>query len=122
MARPLKKDFEKRDNRLTVYLTDKEREALNDVSKTQDRPMTQLVIHAVREWISRLSEPPESLRQAKHEKIMGQDKEMIRGFICRNGHPFWIEWVEPMSPRCCPVCGTEREIKRIWDGFVHKGI
>lgn len=121
MARPKKAANEVRDNRLTIYLTDNEKESLHRVSEAQNRPMTQLVNTAVQEWLNRLIEPPEGLRTARYENIMEQDTEMLRGFICRNGHPFWVEWVQPTNPRCCPVCGSEREIRRIWDGTIRKG-
>lgn len=122
MARPKKADTEKRENRLTVYLTDQERDALSSVADTQDRPMTQVVIMAIKEWMDRLLNPPEALKIAKYEGIMKQEKEMTRGYICRNGHSFWIEWTTATEPRYCPVCGSEKEVKRIWDGTVRKGM
>ena len=39
MARPKKADSEKRENRLTVYLTDEERDTLTGVADREGRPM-----------------------------------------------------------------------------------
>jgi hypothetical protein len=122
VARPKKASSDVRENRLTVYLTDEERDALENVAQLQERPMTQIVITAVKDWMGRLMNPPEALKQARIERIMKQDNETVRGYVCANGHPFWMEWVTPTGPRCCPVCGSEREIKRAWDGTVKKGI
>ncbi len=122
MARPKKNKSEIRDNRLTIYLTDLERQVLNEVATIKDRPLTQIVILAVRDWIERLSEPPIVWRRAKHEKTMQQEKEHTRGYVCKNGHPFWIEWATATEPRYCPVCGSTADIKRTWDGIVKKGL
>lgn len=122
MPRPKKTNTAKKDNRLTVYLTDTEAEALKAVSERDERPMTQIVTSAVREWLLRLLEPPESLRRARHETIMQEQSLMVRGFICANGHTFFIDWVEPKDPMTCPMCGTAREIKRTWGGTVKRGI
>lgn len=120
MARPKKDESEKRENRLTVYLTDDERDTLATVAEQENRAMTQVVIVAVKEWINRLMNPPELLKQAKYEKIMQTHKESLLGYICRNGHPFWIEWASATGPRFCPVCGSEKEIKRAWDGTIQR--
>jgi hypothetical protein len=84
--------------------------------------MTQLVVTAVKAWIAQLLALPRPLLVARYEGIMHQDSQMLRGYICGRGHPFWVEWVTPTSHRCCPVCGTEQEIKRIWDGTVRRGL
>lgn len=120
MGRPKKPDIEKRENRLTVYLTDEERDTLATVAERENRAMTQVVIVAVKDWINRLMNPPEPIRIAKHDKIMQEKSEALRGYVCRNGHPFWVEWVTPTAPRCCPVCKSEQEIKRIWDGTIQR--
>lgn len=118
MPRPKKAEQEKRENRLTVYLTDQERDTLTAVAEREGRPMTQIVVRAVKEWIDRLLDPPEALKKAKFERIMEQQEESVRGFVCPRGHTFWIELVQPTDPRCCPVCGTERDIRRTWWGKV----
>lgn len=122
MARPKKQDEAKKDNRLTVYLTDAEAEALKTVSQRDKRPMTQIVTSAVREWLLRLVEPPESLRTARREAIMEEQSLMVRGFVCANGHSFFVDWVEPKDPSACPICGSTREIKHAWGGTVKRGV
>lgn len=122
MPRPKKQGEAKKDNRLTVYLTDMEAEVLRAVSERDEKPMTQLVTSAVREWLLRLLEPPESLRKARHEKIMEEQSLMVHGFVCQRGHTFWIDSIEPMDPYRCPLCGSEREIKRTWGGTVKRGV
>ena len=122
MPRPRKDDSDRRDNRLTVYLSDDEQNALRDVSETEERSMTQVVTEALRDWILRLVDPPESLRKARYEKIMDEQSLMVRGYVCERGHTFWVDWVEPMDPRRCPMCGTEHGIKKTWGGTVKRGI
>ena len=122
MARPKRPEAEKRNHRLTVYLTEEEQEALQRVSDLQERPMTQIVVTAVKAWIAQLLDLPRPLLVARYEGIMHQDSQMLRGYICGHGHPFWVNWGTPAPPRCCPVCGMEHEIKRIWDGTVRRGL
>lgn len=122
MPRPKKSDEAKKDNRLTVYLTDQEQSALKDASEVQNRPMTQIVTTAVHDWLMRLVEPPESMRKARYERIMNEQSLTVTGYTCPQGHVWWIDWAEPMDPRCCPMCGTERELKRIWGGTVKHGL
>lgn len=57
MARPKKDAAEKRDKRLTVYLTEEERDTLYATAERENRAVTQVVITAVKDWIHRLTEP-----------------------------------------------------------------
>ena len=52
---------------------------------------------------------------------MQEPSLIVRGFICANGHTFFIDWVEPKDPMTCPMCGTNRELKRTWGGTVKRG-
>jgi len=122
VARPKKETDDKRDQRLTVYLSEQEQTSLRDVSEQQQRSMTQIVSEALRDWLLRLMEPPESLRKARYEKIMEEKSLMARGYICRHGHTFWIDWVEPKPPMYCPMCGSQQDMKSIWGGNVKRGI
>jgi len=122
MPRPKKAQDEKKDRRLTVYLSESEQDALRDVSDQQQRSMTQIVTDALRDWLLRLVDPPESLRKARREKIMQEQSLTVRGYVCPKGHAWWIDWVEPTPPRICPMCGTERELRSIWGGKVRGGI
>lgn len=121
MPRP-KKDGLKRDKRLTVYLTETEYDTVHAVAEHDNRAMTDAVIGALRDWLGRLIEPPESWRSAKYEAVMKEQSLTVRGYVCRNGHPFWIDAVEGFAPRFCPMCGSQTEIKRAWGGTVKRGI
>ena len=122
MPRPKKSEAERRDHRVTIYLSDDEQNALRDVSEAEERSMTQVVTAALRDWLLRLVDPPESLRKARYEKIMDEESLMVRGYVCSRGHSFFVDWIEPMDPRRCPMCGSERDIKRTWSGTVKRGI
>ena len=63
MPRPKKAQDEKKDRRLTVYLSESEQDALRDVSDQQQRSMTQIVTDALRDWLLRLVAPPRELAQ-----------------------------------------------------------
>lgn len=108
MPRPKKAEGDKRESRLTVYLTDEERDTLATVADRAGRAMTQSLVMAVKEWVQCLVDPPETLKRARYEKVMEQQSEMLRGYICRNGHPFSVEWIHPSCARFCPACGAER--------------
>jgi len=84
--------------------------------------MTQVVTEALRDWLLRLVDPPESLRKARYEKIMKEQSIQVRGYVCRLGHTWWIDWTEPTVPRKCPMCGSDHDIKSIWGGTVKRGI
>jgi hypothetical protein len=88
VVRPKKPVIVRRENHLTIYLTDEEQVTLTTIAKLDNRAMTQVVVVAVKEWINRLMNPPESLRQTKYEKIMQEKSATLRGYVCRNGHPF----------------------------------
>ena len=122
MPRPKKSEAERRDHRVTIYLSDDEQNALRDVSETEDRSMTQIVTEALRDWLLRLVDPPESLRKARYERIMEEQSIMVRGYVCERGHSFFVDWIEPMDPRRCPMCGSEHGIKKTWGGTVKRGI
>lgn len=122
MPRPKKMDEAKRERRLTVYLTDQEKEVLEAAAERHNKPMTQIVTEAVHEWLMRLLDPPESLRKARYERIMNETAMPVRGFVCPKGHAWWIDWSEPMDPYRCPICGAERDIRRAWGGIIRRGL
>ncbi|MCL6442963.1 MAG: hypothetical protein K6T83_05830 [Alicyclobacillus sp.] len=121
MPRPRKAESEKRSYKLSIYLTEAEHITLAHVANSMDRPVAHVVVEAIRQWLDRLANPPEPVRQARYGRVMDQDDEMLRGFVCGNGHPFWVVWTWPSPPHCCPVCGA-REVKRTWDGVIRRGI
>ncbi|QQE81547.1 hypothetical protein [Alicyclobacillus sp. SO9] len=122
MPRPKKDVADRRDNRVTVYLSDSEHAALKDVAEREERSMTQVLTQALRDWLMRLLEPPESLRKARMEKIMEEQSLTVRGYMCSRGHVWWVDWIEPMDPRRCPMCGSQENLRKTWSGTVKRGI
>lgn len=120
MARPPKPEGERRSRRLTVYLDKQEAETLESLSEATQTDKTKIVIAALKHYTRSMAEPPEPLRRARQEAIMQQDTEQISGFVCSNGHTFWLEAVWPAPPRRCPACGTD-SIKATWGGTARRG-
>lgn len=120
MSRPKKAESDKREQRLTLYLTQEEEEALEIVAGHLDTDKTKCVLRAISQWIQLLENPPEPITKAKLEKIMQSSREEVTGYICTNGHIFWQDWSWPSPPEQCPNCGS-RHLKRTWQGVVRKG-
>ncbi len=120
MARPKKDPGERRDKRLTLYLTSPELEQLNLLAGASELDKTKILNRALQRYFKTLEEPPRALRQAKREQIMNRDKEQVSGYICVKGHPFWIESTWPSPPEYCPCCGV-RDVMSTWGGMVKKG-
>lgn len=120
MARPKKSEEEKKDKRLTFYMTEEEETRLNSVATHLDLEKTKIVAKALTQFLATLENPPDGLKQARHEKIMQSDTEPGQGYICARGHAFWLEWDWPSPPRSCPMCG-EQQIKHTWSGRILKG-
>jgi hypothetical protein len=77
MVRPKKPENQKRHNRLTVYLTDAEREELSYIAMRENCTMTQIVVVAVKEWLQRVSNSPEPFRQDKPIHVMPRYTEKL---------------------------------------------
>lgn len=120
MARPKKRSDEKKSERLTMYFTPGEFEMLNTLSASRGIDKTKIISQGLNIFLKTLEDPPDNIKRATYEAIMKKDKEDVRGYVCNNGHPFWIEGTWPNEPRNCPCCGSE-SIKACWDGFVKKG-
>ena len=90
MARPKKKSADKRDRRITLYMTEAEERAIKDVSDAQNRPMTQIVQEAIRSYLDRLAEPPAVFRQARVDAVMEDDHDSLQGYVCARGHTWWV--------------------------------
>ena len=120
MARPKKEPGEKKTERLTLYFTPGESERLNIISESMTLDKTKVIGKALEQYVKTLEDPPQNLRKASYEQIMQQDKEKVNGYICAQGHTFWLEWVWPAPPLSCPCCG-EKNIKSTWAGIVKKG-
>jgi len=120
VARPKKDPEEKKDKRLTLYFTQAEFEQLNIISESIASDKTKIITKALNNYLKALENPPPALKQASYEQIMSREKEQVNGYICSQGHPFWLEWAWPSEPVCCPCCGA-KEIKNAWSGLVRKG-
>ncbi len=120
MVRPRKPEGEKKNKRLTVYLTEQEEEQLDALSKGLEMKKTKIFTRALENYVKTLDEPPEPLKQAKKEMIMDVDTERVNGYICSNGHAFWLEFELSSKLKYCPTCGSE-DLRRTWMGIVKKG-
>lgn len=121
MARPKKPPGEKRDKRLTLYLTSKEEELLNNLAESKGLNKTKIIALAMQQYVQTLEEPPPALQKERVHEIMRVEQEPVNGYVCKKGHPFWLEYVWPSNPRDCPCCGTE-EVYSTWAGYVKKGM
>ncbi len=119
-GRPKKAASEKRDKRLTLYLTEAESEKLDIIADTTDTDKTKIIQKAINGYVNQMENPPEALKRARAEEIMRQDTERLRGFICAEGHPFFIAWISASDPIICPVCGN-KQISETWEGIIKKG-
>lgn len=120
MARPRKNVEDKRDKRLTFYMTTEEEERLSIIAEHLGMEKTRVVAKALDKWIQTMKEQPEQIKQAKYEKIMELDHEDGEGYICSKGHLFWLESTWPSPPLNCPAC-EERSFKRTWYGRILRG-
>ncbi len=121
MARPKKEPQEKRDKRLTLYLTGQEREQLQILSESTGLDKTKIIARALRDYIKTLEDPPSVLRKERQHEIMRAEQEQVSGYVCMNGHLLWLEWTWPSPPTYCPCCGAD-EFKSTWAGVVKKGL
>ena len=120
MPRPKKDPRDKRDRRLTVYLTGKEEKTLNMLTESTGLSKNSIISKAMDQYVSTLEDPPPALIKEKMDEIMNLDEERVRGYICTAGHPLWLEWVWPSPPNHCPCCGRT-DFKETWTGVVKKG-
>ena len=120
MARPRKNEEDKKDRRLTFYMTTDEAERLNTVATHLGMEKTRVVAKALDTWIHALENPPEPLQRAFIERVMNSRSEDGEGYICSKGHPFWIDSTWPSPPDFCPIC-ADRVIRRTWSGRILRG-
>ena len=66
VARPKKETADKRDRRMTLYMTGLEEPAIKDVAEAQNRPVTQIVQEAIRSYLDRLAEPESTQLRSLH--------------------------------------------------------
>lgn len=120
MARPFKLEEERRTQRLTLYFTPPEEDRLNTLAEVLHTDKTKLILTALERYVRSLETPPEPLRQARQEEIMRLTQDRVNGYVCTNGHAFWLEAAWPSPPKRCPACGTS-DLKAAWGGMVKKG-
>ena len=121
MARPKKDPGDKRDKRLTVYLTGKEEKMLNVLAESTGLSKNSIISKAMDQYVSALEDPPPRLRKEKLNEIMSLDEERVRGYCCTAGHPIWLEWTWPSPPNHCPCCGRS-DFTETWTGVVKRGL
>ena len=119
MPRPKTPEGQQRTNRITLYLTDSEWQAVHEVAAREQRPLTQVFLRALTAWLDRLSEPVPRWQQARSERIMDATSEELVGWVCGRGDAFWTPWSAAMYPDQCPVCGNH-ELKRTWGGIIQR--
>lgn len=115
MARPRKELEDKRDKRLTFYMTEEERARLDAVAAHLRLDKTKVIAQALDQYIHGLESHPEALSQALVGDVVKSQREEGRGYVCSHGHPFWIDADWPSPPEICPLCG-DRILQRTWDG------
>ncbi len=120
MARPKKQETEKRNKRITVYLTEQEETALNTIQTNLNYDKAEFMIEAMKEKITCLENPPEAIIKSRYNKISDSKEEMVNGYICSQGHVFWVDWSWPSPPRNCPCCGIKLN-EKTWSGRVLRG-
>ncbi len=120
MARPRKNEEDKKDKRLTFYMTEEEQQRLNVLADHLGLEKTRIVAKALDTWIHTLENPPEPLKRAFIGKVVKSREEAGEGFVCSNGHPFWVDADWPSPPLCCPIC-ADRHVMRTWAGRILRG-
>ncbi len=120
MARPKKDTNEKRDKRLTIYLTQLEEDTLNTIQSILSIDKTKFIIKSMHNEINHLENPPEQIKKAKYQAIINSKEDSVSGYICLNGHVFWLDLSWPSPPLRCPCCGS-KDIEQTWSGKVFRG-
>lgn len=120
MARPTKAEGEKRDKRLTIYLTEGEERALNAYSEAIGTDKAKIVVKATIDAIEKAADIPEPVRVNKTSPIARRDGCTVRGFVCDYGHAFFLPSEYGTFPDHCPRCGTSK-ISVMWAGEVSRG-
>lgn len=120
MSRPKKDQDEKRDKRLTVYLTNDECERLRTLAAREGRAINQLILLALADRARRVLNLPEEEELATFEEVMNEKGDYLRGFACEHGHLFWTEWLDTQHTVYCPICGATMNHRRTFDGMVNR--
>jgi len=120
LARPRKPENQKRSEKITVYMTPQEIKQLEFLIEGEG-DKSRIVNKAIRQYIKTLQEVPAPLRRAREEEVQHLNNQPVNGYICGNGHAFYLEWEWPSPPRMCPACGSQY-IRSTWEGEVMRRI
>ncbi len=120
MVRPKKNPADRKENRLTLYLTKAENLRLESLARHLGDNKTTIVTRALEQYIKNHENPPETLQKAAKKEIQELEKDVVRGYYCKNNHLFFIDDALSAEPKLCPYCCTE-DIGSIWVGVVKKG-
>ncbi len=88
------------------------------LAERENRPMTHVLVLAMKEYLSKRLNPPEPLKKAIWDRIMKEEQVWLQGYLCRRGHAFWVRSTKPFQPDICLVCRSERNLARTWKGIV----
>lgn len=105
---------------MTVYFTEAEAAEVESIAKFKNTDKAKFVVSAVRSTIDALAVPPPEMAAEKHAAIMDSTTETVKGYICTNGHVFWLDDCWPSPPLSCPACGI-KSIRSTWYGTTTKG-
>jgi len=75
VARPKKDPGEKRENRLTLYLTSREEEELNLLAESMGVNKTKIITRALQNYVKTLENSPPVLRKNKMHEVMRLEEE-----------------------------------------------
>lgn len=118
MARP--KSNNPRSNRITTYWTKEEQETINTVADFAKVDVSKFIVESVMSRINTMENPPEPIAKAKYENIMQETSAGLKGYVCSNGHSFWVDDSFSFVPHCCPCCGV-KSFKSAWYGKIKRG-
>ncbi len=119
MPRATVPEDQQRTRRVTLYLNATEWTAVHEAAQRDRRPLTQIFLQALTDWLNRLADPVPTWQQARTDRIMTEASAELTGWTCPRGHAFWTDWTEAMVPQQCPICGSH-SIKRTWGGIVQR--
>lgn len=106
--------------RISIHLTSREINQIDTIAHMLKNNRSQVLSKTLETYVSFLSEPPEPIKKALQEQAEEKRQIEVTGYLCERGHPFFLEFVWPGQPHCCPACGNSN-IKCLWSGIAKKG-
>lgn len=75
---------------------------------------------AIEEALSMMTYTFYHAKQLHQEHIHDSTQEHVHGFVCGEGHLFWVDWASVGTPvKRCPVCSSQT-LSTTWRGVVQK--